>query len=126
MKLIDLSSIKWTIEKRDCIVRDMHTNHICRALAWIVSRQIMSEKILKRVPGVFHENLTHHNGRSLEEWVDIFSAVLHDRAEAVKSERLDELKAELERLEPPDDKIARLKEEIQKLIFSWCVPPGTD
>lgn len=115
MKLIDLSSIVWTSEKRDWCVRDMHTDHICRALAWIVARQQMAEKILEKVPTVFREKLTHHNGRNLSEWVDIFSAVLHDRSLKEKEEKLKALKARLQEILPPDEKIRELEEQIKRI-----------
>lgn len=115
MKIIDLSSICWHSENREIPVKDMHTDHVIRALAWLTARKSMSEQIQGKIPAIFREQLLKLNDRTFDEWIDIFSAVLHDRAEKETSEKLTELNAELEKLMPPDDKIKALKAEIKLL-----------
>lgn len=112
--VIDLSEIHWKSATGEVRVSEMDTDRLIRTYAWIVSRQARLTEVKEEIHPLFQEALMKQNGRSLQEWREIFLAAINSRAAKEVSARIAGLETELRKYEPADE-AARIREEIARL-----------
>jgi hypothetical protein len=120
MKIIETCKIEWISEGgKSTPLSEMHDDHLLRAAAWCQARLDMTKGILDKLHPSLHETALSHNGRRLQEWVEILLETANARAEKKASDGRETRRALLERelaaLEPPEEKIARLRAELESL-----------
>lgn len=116
MKIIDLSKTVWISDNKNLIVSEMHTSHIIRAMAFCQNRLESAKSIENLVPVQFRDELqVGCSGKSYAEWLEIFSAVLNERAAKENEARVAELKNELDKLMPPEVRAKELVRQIKAI-----------
>lgn len=112
--VIDLSGICWKSATGEVRVSEMDTDRLIRTYAWIVSRQARLEDVRNEIHPLYQESLMEQNGRTLQEWREIFLAAINARATKEVTARIARLEAELRKYEPADE-AARLRAELDNL-----------
>lgn len=120
MLVIETNKLEWTAEGGKAIpLSEMHDDHLLRAAAWCQNRLAMAKGIIDKLHPSLHEQAVTHNGRRLEEWVNLLVAVINERAKqrtaVAAATRRAELEAALAELESPQEKIKRLRAELESL-----------
>lgn len=115
VKLIDLASLRWKTRDRETPLLEIETDHLIRILFYLHERAKRAEEVLDDVPAVFRQKALDHNGYTVSEWIDFVKAELHRRAERETQKRIEDLKRQIEALEPPEKKLERLQKQLAEL-----------
>lgn len=116
IKLIDTSTIEWRDGKNITTpINQMHQEHKMRVFLWLRQRLKNAQESLDLLPSVMHESALSHNGRELQEWIEIFKASLESDAETQMNERIVQIESALKELETQEQKRERLLKELETL-----------
>lgn len=113
--VVDLSGIRWQAANDNPLVSEMETERLIRTFAWICARQARVEEAKEEIHPYYRNKLFAHQGRTLQEWRQIFAAAINARAEKEAQAEIKRLESELAALEPPEKQIEAKRAEISRL-----------
>ncbi len=113
--VIDLSGIRWQSAQDSIAIADMDAERLIRTYAWVCARQGRLDEVKAEIHPYYHRRMFDQNGRSLQEWREIFAAAINARAVGEAKAEIARLESELAELEPPENRIEARRAEIARL-----------
>lgn len=113
--VIDLSGILWQSAQDSIAIADMDTDRLIRTYAWVCARHERLDEVKAEIHPYYHRRMFAQNGRSLQEWREIFAAAINARAVGEAKAEIARLESELAELEPPENRIEARRAEIARL-----------